>query len=505
MAVLRKSRSHLDDADLPSASNPATVPNEAPISSSSARPPTRPVYSVPNSSAKTTKRMSSYDLKRMFGCRTLKDWRMLEQTGDGLQVYHEGTPPLSIGDMATITRNRHGKLLTRPAQALHTVGMDIGYGEGTSPGGYKYALTLVDLATRHTWVYGLRTKSAESIIDVLWSFLVDAGSIPHRIRCDFDSSFVKGQVYSFLRRKGIRTGASPPGRQSQNVAVERQWRTTTSMARALLVEARLPKRYWFWALREAVIRMNLLPCRPGTTQAPQQSEAGEFEDFASPPARAATDTKTLRGGPLTAQLTTPFELFYGVEPDYRTLFQWGCLGYYRRVRDSSGRRGQFDMYSSVGVVLGRSNHTNGMIFGDLVTQRMNVSADYRLDPSAAIGTHFPNVIYDGQISPLVLRGGKNSNKEPFPPGSAVQANIKGEFLQGIVSSVPIEPNLPNYHVLFPDSPDYVEIPLNQLSALDEPVFTLVDADTAETTNDTLPSLPDWIKDSTQCSITHDGA
>ncbi len=45
--------------------------------------------------------------------------------------------------------------------------MDIGYGEGISPGGHKYALTLVDLATRHTWVYGLRTKAAAPIIDVL--------------------------------------------------------------------------------------------------------------------------------------------------------------------------------------------------------------------------------------------------------------------------------------------------------------------------------------------------
>jgi hypothetical protein len=43
------------------------------------------------------------------------------------------------------------------------------------------------------------------------------------------------------------------------------------MARALLVEARLPKRYWFWALREAVIRMNLLPVRPvGPVTSPSQ-------------------------------------------------------------------------------------------------------------------------------------------------------------------------------------------------------------------------------------------
>lgn len=39
--------------------------------------------------------------------------------------------------------------------ALTTVGMDIGCGEGTSPGGHKYALTLVNLATVHVWVYVL--------------------------------------------------------------------------------------------------------------------------------------------------------------------------------------------------------------------------------------------------------------------------------------------------------------------------------------------------------------
>jgi hypothetical protein len=145
--------------------------------------------------------------------------------------------------MATINRNKHGKLLSRPTKALHTVSMYIRYyGEGTSPGGHKYALTLVNLATRHTWVYGMRTKTSDSVIDALWSFFIDAGSIPSRIRCDFDSSFVKGRVYAFLCRKGIQVGASPPNRQSQNGAVERQWRTACSMTRALLVEARLPKR-----------------------------------------------------------------------------------------------------------------------------------------------------------------------------------------------------------------------------------------------------------------------
>jgi hypothetical protein len=60
------------------------------------------------------------------------------------------------------------------------------------------------------------------------------------------------------------------------------------------------------------------------------------------------------------------------------------------------------MHSSVGIAIGSSNHTNGMIFWDLVTQNMKASTNYKLHPDAAIGTHFPTVIYDGQISPMVL-------------------------------------------------------------------------------------------------------
>jgi hypothetical protein len=160
--------------------------------------PIRPVCSVPNSATKENERMSSYDLKRMFGCRSLNNWRLLEQTGTGLHIVHEGSPPLTIGDMATINRNNHGKLLNRPKTALHTVGMDVGHGEGTSPGGHKHALTLVDFATCHAWVHGLRTKTASCIIEALWCFYINLGGFPTRIRCDFDSSFIKEKVCSFL-------------------------------------------------------------------------------------------------------------------------------------------------------------------------------------------------------------------------------------------------------------------------------------------------------------------
>jgi hypothetical protein len=69
-----------------------------------------------------------------------------------------------------VASSRIGNYSNRPAKALTTIGMDIGYGKGISPGGHKYALTLVDLATKHTWVYGLRTKSAKCVINTLYFF-----------------------------------------------------------------------------------------------------------------------------------------------------------------------------------------------------------------------------------------------------------------------------------------------------------------------------------------------
>jgi hypothetical protein len=69
---------------------------------------------------------------------------VLETLGSSIKVFNEVSPVMSIGDVTTIKRNKHGKLLERPPSTLHTVGMDIGYGPGTSPGGYNYSLTIVE-------------------------------------------------------------------------------------------------------------------------------------------------------------------------------------------------------------------------------------------------------------------------------------------------------------------------------------------------------------------------
>jgi hypothetical protein len=57
--------------------------------------------------------------------------------------------------MVNIKRGPCRHLLEQPKHKLHTVGMDIGYGDGKSPGGFTHCLVIIDLATRHAWTYGL--------------------------------------------------------------------------------------------------------------------------------------------------------------------------------------------------------------------------------------------------------------------------------------------------------------------------------------------------------------
>jgi hypothetical protein len=90
---------------------------------------------VPNPGGPTPERINSSELKKYFGFRKLGNWKLLEDTGKGIHVVKDSEVPEMLGDFATIRRDNLGKLLQRPAaQTLHTVGMDIGYGEGTSPG-----------------------------------------------------------------------------------------------------------------------------------------------------------------------------------------------------------------------------------------------------------------------------------------------------------------------------------------------------------------------------------
>jgi hypothetical protein len=133
---------------------------------------------------------------------------------------------------------------------------------------------------------------------------------------------------------------------------------------------------------------------------------------------------------------------------------------------------------------------------------MIISMYYCLDTDAAIGTPFPNVIYNGQISPLVLQGRKQSTKESFPPGSPIEVKIDSEFYLGDIASVPISPTSTHYQITPPDSADLIDALSNTLAASNEPVFSW--SSPTEDNDQALPTMPKWIKDDTHVTLITNG-
>ena len=129
--------------------------------------------------------------------------------------------------------------------------------------------------------------------------MIDAGASPHRIYTDFDPKFLEGEMARWFHEQRCKLRAAPSGSQNQNGLVERTWQTVVAMARSYVTDMQMPCVYWYWGIRHAIQISNSLPC-------------------------------TVNG-----ILTTPFELVYGVKPDYRILFCLFSIGYFKHACDGS--------------------------------------------------------------------------------------------------------------------------------------------------------------------------
>ena len=178
------------------------------------------------------------------------------------------------------------------------VGCDIGYGDGVSVGSSKYVLVLVDQCTTNSIVYGMHGSSGADVCEALWKFFIDVGGFPKILQCDFDTRLTH--------------------LQDKNGLVERKWQSLTKMVRSFLTAAKLPKIFWFWAIREASIRMNMLPVVQQQNGTPER------------PADLSI-------------MTTPYFEFFGVKPDYCILFLFGLIDSFRRFRNGNHKQTTFEL------------------------------------------------------------------------------------------------------------------------------------------------------------------
>ena len=412
-----------------------------------------PAQYVPDSAAPSHQRFTNEQLHKLFGNRRIMDWQSVAATCQGGKITDFGETPLSIGDFVNIKRGKRSRRKSKIPRPGHTICVDIGFGDGISPGGHKYCLVVVDAGSRMCWCYGLRDLSGSTICDAFLQLFTDMGtdlgnSPVRRMLTDFDTKLISGQARQMLLRRGISIRSSSPYRQSQNGLVESHWATGVRMARAYLQEANLPRRFWFWAIRTAFERMNMIPIKVRPTDSKSEDP----------------DT-----------LTTPFELFYHQQPDMRTLFPFGCVGYFRRETDSidgtTTARTKFQSQTCPGIALGRSDSTNGMLFWSPETCRFSHSADYKLDTEKQVRTHWPELLNDGGFTiNLISPTTPNPDNQPrfavgnitiFQPEGPCTSDGEVPYCEGVVMSVPLDPTTGLYRVEMRDGA-LVDLPEDSL-------------------------------------------
>ena len=192
------------------------------IDSSLPPPPLRthdlPVSSVPNDVSFTLDQM-----RRAFGFRNIdRHIKHIQETS--IPNYSISTndyePITDLGSTSTIDKsNRNKTLLTLPSQFADTVHMDILYGANTAHGGIKYALYIVDRATRYKYIHPMSNLTTD-ILDGIKSFCSDMGTIPKRFISDCDCRLFSTEVTTWLKTNNSRINAAPEGKQNQNGLAE---------------------------------------------------------------------------------------------------------------------------------------------------------------------------------------------------------------------------------------------------------------------------------------------
>jgi hypothetical protein len=389
-----------DDELTQSATKPLTKRMLAAIHDDVSKIPSVPPAYTPAPAENSTK-FDSLHLHRIFGCRKFKNQTHITAASKNAELIRCGEMPSTIGDYTTINNPAKGKPLTKRRKYLNKVHMDIVFGDCVALGGFRYALVIVDVATRFTWVYGLTSLSSSDIIGALLQFRIAAGAMPKEFHSDFDRKLIGGQTLRWIQENHSSIKAAPARRQSSNGLVERTWQTLVRMARAYITEKQVGREFWYFSIKHAAHMLNQVPGRLGR------------------------------------KLTTPFELVYNQKPDARTWFELFSIRYFPVEKKAGEKASATQCHTMDGIAVGRDEKSNTIIFYNPLTKSYYSPPTFKLDPSHLPVMLYPKHIrYDGGFICGPLRNRTDPVPEPFPPGTRVEVTVDGDKCKGTIQNTP---------------------------------------------------------------------
>lgn len=200
----------------------------------------------------------------------------------------------------------------RARKPLQRVYMDFWGPNRDSIGDERYYLSLIDDCTRYSWVFIKADRKSESVVYTLESWLRQverqSGKMLMIIRTDNAREFIA--LRPWAESKGIELEFIETDTPPQNGVAERFNRSVLEIARSLLMDSRISKKYW----KYAIVTANYLRNRTTLVKDSADDDSGGKD-------------------------RTPYELWNGYPPDLTHLRTWGCrVLYHHRADDKLDSR-----------------------------------------------------------------------------------------------------------------------------------------------------------------------
>ena len=165
----------------------------------------------------------------------------------------------------------------RATERLQLIHSDVcGPMQNDSLNGSKYFITFIDDFSRLCWVYFMKSKA--KVAEVFFKFKNwvenQSGKRIKVIRSDNGAEYVSNKFAKFCEDAGIEHQFTVTYTPQQNGVSERKNRTLMEMARCLLFEKNLPKKFWAEAVGTAAFLLNRLPTKSLKNQTPFEAWSG---------------------------------------------------------------------------------------------------------------------------------------------------------------------------------------------------------------------------------------
>ncbi|KAL4379405.1 hypothetical protein GQ457_02G040510 [Hibiscus cannabinus] len=214
-----------------------------------------------------------------------------------------------------------------------------------SLGGNKYFILFIDDFTRMKWGYFMKEKS--EVFKVFKKFKalaeVQSGCKLQKLRSDRGKEYTSTEFDFFCEDEGIEHQLTVGYTPQQNGVSERKNRTVMEMARCMLMEKNLPKKFWAEAVRTTVYLLNRL-----LTKAVQDK--------------------------------TPVEAWFGRKPSAKHLRVFGSICY---AHIPAQKRSKLDAKADRGIFLGYDSQAKGYRIFNLDTEKIMISRDVEFNEDAS--------------------------------------------------------------------------------------------------------------------------